>query len=61
MTSADAAPSWPRLLIASGALWLSGRLLPVAERVQQRPRVALAVLWVGEQCAELARRVLTAR
>jgi hypothetical protein len=60
MTSADIAPSWPRLLIASGALWLSGRLLSVAERVRH-PRVALAVLWVGEHCAGLARRMLTAR
>jgi hypothetical protein len=60
MTSEDVAPSCPRLLIASGALWLSGRLLPVAERVRRR-RVALAVLWADERCAELARRMLTAR
>jgi hypothetical protein len=60
MTSADAAPSWPRLLIASGALWLSGRLLPVAERVRRR-RVALAVLCAGDRCAEFARRMLAAR
>jgi hypothetical protein len=30
MTPADAAPSWPCLLVAFGVLWLSGRLLPVA-------------------------------
>jgi hypothetical protein len=58
MTPADVAPSWPRLLAASGALWLSGRLLLVTKRVRQ-PRVALAVLWGGERCAELARRMLT--
>jgi hypothetical protein len=28
--------SWPRLFAASGALWLSGRLLPVAKRVRRR-------------------------
>jgi hypothetical protein len=48
VTSEEPAPSWPRLLAVSGALWLSGRLLPVAERVRRR-RTALAVLWVGEQ------------
>jgi hypothetical protein len=36
---------------------LSERLLPVAKRVRRR-RVALEVLWVGEQCADLARRTL---
>jgi hypothetical protein len=29
-------PSWPRLLAASGVLWLSGRLLAVAERVRRK-------------------------
>jgi hypothetical protein len=43
-----------------GALWLSGRLLPVAKRVR-RVRVALVVLWAREHCAELARRMLPAR
>jgi hypothetical protein len=59
MTANDAAPSWPRLLAASGALWLSGHLLPAPSAVRRR-RVALAVLWVGDQCAKLARRMLTA-
>jgi hypothetical protein len=57
---ADVIPGWPRLLTASGTLWLSGRLLPVARRARRR-RVTWAVLWVGEQCAELARRLLAAR
>jgi hypothetical protein len=57
MTSEDAPPSWPRLLAASGGLLLSKRLLPVAKRVRRR-RVAPEVLWVGEQCADLARRTL---
>jgi hypothetical protein len=60
MTSVTAPPSWPRLLAAFGVLWLSGRLLPAAERVR-RLRVALAVLWVGDRCAGLARRMLTTR
>ena len=59
MTSEDAAPSWSSLLAASAALWISGRLLPVAKRARRR-RVALGVLWVGERCAELARRMLSA-
>jgi hypothetical protein len=36
------------------------RLLPVAKRVRRR-RVALAVLWAGERCAEPRRRMLPAR
>jgi hypothetical protein len=60
MTSAgDTAPSGGSLLIAWGTARLSGRLLPVAERTWH-PRVALAVLWASERCAELARRMLTA-
>jgi hypothetical protein len=35
--SSVAAPSWPHLLVASGALWLSGRLLP-----RRRARAASA-------------------
>jgi hypothetical protein len=53
MTSVAAPPSWPCLLAASGGLWLSGHLLPVAKRVRRR-RVVLAVLWVGEQCGHFA-------
>jgi hypothetical protein len=60
MTSVAAPPSWPCLLAASGGLWLSGHLLPVAKRVRRR-RVALAALWAGDRCAELARWMLTAR
>jgi hypothetical protein len=59
MTSEEPAPSWPRLLIASEGLWLSGRLLPVAKRAGP-PRMALAVLWVSDRCAGLARRMLPA-
>jgi hypothetical protein len=59
MTPADVAPSVVRLLAASGALWLSRRILLVAERAPS-PRMALAMLWVSDRCAELARRMLTA-
>ncbi len=48
MISGDAVTGWLQLLAASGALWLSGHLLPVAKRVRRRRRVALAALWARE-------------
>jgi hypothetical protein len=42
-----------RRLLAASALWLSGHLLPVAKRMRRR-HGALAVLWAGVRCAEIA-------
>jgi hypothetical protein len=54
-------PRWPGLLVASGAVWLSGRFLTIAERNRRWPRCALALLWLSDQCGGLTRRMLTAR
>jgi hypothetical protein len=55
MTSGDTAPSWPRLLAASAALWLSKRLLDFATRA------SLAAASLSERCGQFGRRMLTAR
>jgi hypothetical protein len=52
---------WPRLFVASAAVWLSGRFLAVAERYRRWPRCALALLWLSDECGRIARRMLTAR
>jgi hypothetical protein len=52
-------PRWPRFLVASGVVWLSGRFLTIAERNRRWPRCALALLWLGDQCGRFARRMLT--
>ena len=54
-------PRWPGLLVASGAVWLSGRFLTIAERNRRWPRYALALLWLSDQCGGLTRRMLTVR
>jgi len=61
MTSGDPAPSWLRLLIGQAAIRLDRGLLAAAERCWQWPRVGSALLYVGEQCGRLARRMLTER
>ena len=59
MMSADAAPSWPRLLVARAAWRLSAGLLTTAGRLGRYPRLGLAVLWMSEQIAVRGRRMLT--
>jgi hypothetical protein len=49
MTSRDLAPSWPRLLVAAVALWLS----------RASRRLALAMISIGDRCSSFARAVLT--
>jgi len=44
-------------------IWPNGAhvALALAKRVRRRPRTALAVLWVGERCGEVAERMLGER
>ena len=52
-------PRWPCLLVASAAVWLSGRFLAFAERYRRWPRCALALLWLSDECGRIAWRMLT--